>query len=77
MCKLWYDYDKPKYDEKAELCYIDTDSFAVLVKEEDIYIDIAEDAEARFGTSNFEIERPLPKGENKNVTGIMKNELGG
>ena len=27
--------------------------------------DIAEDIETRFDTSNFEIDRPLPKGKNK------------
>ena len=27
--------------------------------------DIAEDDEKRFGTSNFELNRPLPKGKNK------------
>ena len=31
----------------------------------------------RFDTSNFEIERPLPKGKNKKVIGLMKDELGG
>ena len=41
-------------------CYMDTDSFIVHVKTDDIYKDIAEDVETRFDTSNFEIERPLP-----------------
>ena len=39
---------------------MDTDSFIVHVKTDDIYKDIAEDVETRFGTSNFEIDRPLP-----------------
>ena len=26
MYKFWYDYVKPKYGEKAKLCYIDTDN---------------------------------------------------
>ena len=30
----------------------------------------------RFDTSKFEIERPIPKGENKKVVGSMKDELG-
>ena len=36
MYEFWYDYLKPKYREKAKLCYMDTDSFIVYV-EEDIY----------------------------------------
>ena len=31
----------------------------------------------KFDTSNFEIGRPLPKGKNKKVIGLMKDELGG
>ena len=34
---------------------MDTDSFIVHVKTDDIYRDIAEDIETRFGTSNYEI----------------------
>ena len=29
------------------------------------YKDIAEDVETRFGTSNYELDRPLPKGKIK------------
>ena len=36
---------------------------------------IAEDVETRFDTLNFEIDRPLPKGKNKKVTGLMKDDL--
>ena len=36
--------------EKAKLCYMDTDSFIVYIKTDDIYKDIAEDAETRFDT---------------------------
>ena len=43
---------KPKYKEKAKLCYMDTDSFIVSIKTEGIYAVIAKDAEARFDTSN-------------------------
>ena len=31
----------------------------------------------RFDTSNYELDRPLLKGKNKKVIGLMKDELGG
>ena len=36
MYEFWYDYVKPKYGKKAKLCYMDTDSFIVHVKTDDI-----------------------------------------
>ena len=65
MYKFWYDYVKPKYGENEKLCYMDTDSFIVHVKTDNIYKDMAEDVETRFGTSNVEIDRPLPKANKK------------
>ena len=56
MCKFWYDYVKPQYNEKAKLCYRDTDSFMVYIKTDDVYKDIAEDAGTRFDTSNYKLE---------------------
>ena len=41
---------------------MNTDSFVNYAKIDNIYKDIVEDVEARFNTSNFEIDRPLPKG---------------
>ena len=38
---------------------------------------ITEGVEIRFDTSFYELDRPLPKGENKKVIGLMKGELGG
>ena len=32
MYEFWCDYLKPKYGEKAKLCYMDTDSFLVYIK---------------------------------------------
>ena len=43
MYEFCYDYVKPKYGEEAKLCYMDTDSFIVYIKTDDIYKDIAED----------------------------------
>ena len=43
MYEFWYDYIKPKYQDKAKLCYMDTDSFVIHIKTEDFYEDIAND----------------------------------
>ena len=32
MYEFWYDYVKIKYEDKARLCYMDTDSFVVNIK---------------------------------------------
>ena len=44
---------------------MDTGSFIVHVKTDEIYKVIPEDVETRFGTSNFDIDIPLPKEKNK------------
>ena len=77
MYEFWYDYMKPKYANYVKLCYMDTDSFIMNIKTNDFYEDIASDAENRFDTSNYEVNRPLPTGKNKKVIGLMKDELGG
>ena len=58
-------------------CYMDTNTFIVHLKTEHVYKDIPEDIEKRFDTSNFEIDRLLPLGNNKTVIGLMKGELSG
>ena len=52
MYEFWYDYVKLKYDERAKLCCMNTDSFIVYIKTDDTYKDIAEDVETRFDTSD-------------------------
>ena len=49
---------------------MDTDSFIVHIKTDDIYKNIAEDFETRFDTSNFELDRPLSVGKNKKSNSI-------
>ena len=43
MHEFWYDYLNPKDNDKAKLSYMDTDSFIVQIKTEDIYNDISGD----------------------------------
>ena len=77
MYEFWYEYLKPKYEDKIKLCYMDTDILMSIIKTEDFYEDIANDVEKRFDTSNYDVDRPLPMGKNKKVIGLMKDELGG
>ena len=76
MYEFWYNYIKSKYQNNAKLCYMETGSFIINIKTEDFYEDIANDVEKRFYTSKYEVNRPLPKGKNKKVIGLMKDELG-
>ena len=72
MYEFQYDYVKPKYGEKVKLCYMDTENFIVYIKTDDPYKNIARDVETIFDNSNYELDRPLPKG--KNETGIELTE---
>ena len=77
MYEFWYDYIKPKYQQNAKLCYMDTDSFIIHIKTEDVYEDIVDGVERRFDTSNYEVNRSLPTRKNKKEIELMKDELGG
>ena len=79
MYEFWYDYIKPKYQGRAKLCYMDTNSFVIHIKTEDFYEDIPDDVEKWFGTSNYSKDdnKPLPLGWNIKVIGLFKEELGG
>ena len=78
MYKFWYDYIKPKYEDRAKLCYTDTDSFIIHIITEDSFEDFADDVTEWFDTSNYDEnhKRPLPIGMNKRVYGFFKDELG-
>ena len=56
---------------------MDTDTYTVFIKTDGIYQNIAENVETRFDSSNYESDRPLPKGKNKKVIELMKGESGG
>ena len=73
MCEFWYDNVKPKQGDKAKLYYIDIDSFIAHITE-DIHIHTPKDVEARFDTSNYDLDRPLSKIKNKKLIGLMNDE---
>ena len=60
MYEFWYDYVKPQYGESEKLSNMDIDSLIAYIKTSDIYKDIA-DVETRFDTSNYELDKSLPK----------------
>ena len=78
MYEFWYDYIKPKYKDKAKLCYMDTDSFVIHIFTEDFFEDINNDVERWFDTSDCDKndKRPIQTGMNKKVIGMFKDELG-
>ena len=69
MYKFWYDYFKPKYEDRVKLCYTDTDSFIIYIKTEHFFQDISNNVEKWFNTSNFDKndKRLLPIGEKKST----------
>ena len=79
MYEFWYDYLKPKYNDKEKLCYMDTDSFVLTIFTEDFFDDIKSDVERWFNTSNYDKnnKRPLQIVVNKKVIEMFKDELGG
>ena len=77
MYEFWYDYIKPKYQDKAKLCYMDTDSIVILIKTEDFYKDIANGVKEWFDTSNYGNNRPPLIGKITKAIGLFKDELGG
>ena len=40
MYESWYDYVKPKYGEKAKLCYMDIVSYIVYIKQKTLKKDV-------------------------------------
>ena len=74
MHDFWYDCIKPKYQNNAKLCYMDTDSFVIHIKTEDFYKDIAYDVAKWFHRSNYseDDDRPLRRDMNKKKIVFLK-----
>ena len=82
MYEFFYDYLKPKYQNKTKLCYMDTDSFILDIKTDYFSEDTKEDLKKWFDTCNYRKDMILPEeyakntNVNKKVIGKMKNKLG-
>ena len=53
--EFWYDYIKAKYLNNAKLYYMDTDSFIIYIKTENVHEDIANDVSKRLDTSSYKV----------------------
>ena len=74
MYEFWYDYIKPKYNSKAKLCYMDTDSVVINIFTEDFFEDSKNDVERWFDISNYNKndKTQLQIGVNKKIIGMFK-----
>ena len=77
MYEFYYDYLKPKYNDKVKLLYMDTNSFVLHIETEDFFEDIKNDINDWFDTSKYlkSLHLPLEYGVNKKIVGKMKDEL--
>ena len=72
MREFWYDYVKIKYGEKAKLCYKDTVSLCTWKQR--IFIKTLQ----KMLKPDLILQiRPLSKGKNEKVIGLLRDELGG
>ena len=75
MYNFFYEYLKPKYENRVKLLFTDTDSFCCEIQTQDLYRDMGEAADL-FDTSNFDHVHPLYSTRNHRVLGKMKSETG-
>ena len=78
MYEFCYDCIKLKYQDRAKLCYMDTESVIINIKTEYFYEDIAINVEKQFDISNYDIDdkRPLPIGKKQEKRKYMKEFAG-
>ena len=79
MYEFWYDYIKPKYKEKAKLCYMVTDSLLLTFLLKTflrILIMVLKDGLDRSNYDNND-KKPLLIGKNKRLIRMFRDELGG
>ena len=76
---LWYDYIKPKFGDRAKLCYTDTYSFIIHILTKGFFKDIADDVKKWVHTYSYDEneKRTLAIGKNKKALGFLKDELRG
>ena len=82
MYNFFYDYMKPKFGSRAQLLYVDTDSFMLPIKTDNFFDDTKDDLKEWCDTSRYDKNMILPDvfkqngSVNKKVIGQMKDEIG-
>ena len=82
MYQFYYDYLKPKLEDKVNSMYMDTESFVLSIETDDFFRDIKDDLKEWFDTSGCDKSRVLPEelaksaSVNKKIIYKMKDELG-
>ena len=76
MYEFNYNYIKPKYEDKAKVCYTDTDSLVYHIQTEDVYEDMKKDID-EYDFSDYPENHSLHNTSNKKVIGKMKDEIAG
>ena len=85
MYKFHYNYIKPKFGDRSQLLFTDTDILCYEIETEDVYEDISSYVSKWFDTSNYpknHVDRDgnksaIPVGVNKKIPGLFKDECGG
>ena len=57
MYGFWYDYIKPKFIDRAKLCYTYIESFVIHIETENFYKDVANAVERWFDKSKTTLNR--------------------
>ena len=77
MYKFHYEYVKPKWGDRVELLFTDTDSLCYKLRTSDFFNDISVVTKVWFDTSGYEKDHALYSAENKKKIGYMKDECCG
>ena len=77
MYQTYYKYLKPKFGDRLELLYTDTDSFILHIQSEDLYEEIKEDVKEHYDTRKYPKNSPLFYEGNAFKLGCLKDECNG
>ena len=78
MYEFWYDVITPMYKDKANLCYMDTDSFVIDIQTDDVFKYFEKIVHKWFDKSAYgdNIDKPITKKLNKrSLENLRMNEM--